>query len=101
MGAAAPTSSATPRRRPPSRYHWVMTRSTVWRLVPALGLTQIVSWGTLYYSIAVLGASMRGQRGMSAAMLFADLWRALVVPALTVGCVGRASVRDGRRVVVG
>ena len=34
-----------------------MTPSTVWRLVPALGITQIISWGTLYYSIAVLGAN--------------------------------------------
>ena len=35
-----------------------MTRSTAWRLVPALGATQIVSWGTLYYSIALIAERM-------------------------------------------
>src|SRR6478752_7397881 len=100
MGAAAPTSSAAPRPRPPSRYHWVMTRSTVWRLVPALGLTQIVSWGTLYYSIAVLGASMREELGISAAMLFGAYSLALLISALTAPFVGRAIDRHGGRVVM-
>ena len=40
------------------------------RLVPALGVAQIISWGTLYYSIAVLGASMRRDLGISETTLF-------------------------------
>jgi hypothetical protein len=31
----------------------------LWRTVCALGVAQIVSWGTLFYTIAVLGAAMR------------------------------------------
>src|SRR6476469_10356266 len=110
MGAAAPTSSALSLAQlrsvalrptdPPSRYHWVMTRSTVWRLVPALGLTQIVSWGTLYYSIAVLGASMREELGISAAMLFGAYSLALLLSALTAPFVGRAIDRHGGRAVM-
>ena len=33
------------------------------RVVPALGVAQIISWGTLFYSIAVLGAPMRDDDG--------------------------------------
>src|SRR5262249_54458274 len=44
---------------------FAMILSPVWRLVPALGITQIISWGSLYYAIAVLGASMRAELGLS------------------------------------
>jgi hypothetical protein len=77
-----------------------MTRSTAWRLVPALGATQIVSWGTLYYSIAVLGASMRDELGISAVMLFAAYSLALLISALTAPFVGRAIDRHGGRAVM-
>lgn len=77
-----------------------MTRSTAWRLVPALGVTQIVSWGTLYYSIAVLGASLRADLGISAAMLFGAYSLALLISALTAPFVGRAIDRHGGRAVM-
>ncbi|HEX3633253.1 MAG TPA: MFS transporter [Casimicrobiaceae bacterium] len=77
-----------------------MTRSTAWRLVPALGATQIVSWGTLYYSIAVLGASMRDELGISAAMLFGAYSLALLISALAAPFVGRAIDRHGGRAVM-
>ncbi len=77
-----------------------MTRSTAWRLVPALGVTQIVSWGTLYYSIAVLGASMRADLGISAAILFGAYSLALLISALTAPFVGRAIDRHGGRAVM-
>ncbi|HEY7943518.1 MAG TPA: MFS transporter [Casimicrobiaceae bacterium] len=77
-----------------------MTRSTAWRLVPALGVTQIVSWGTLYYSIAVLGASMRAELGVSAAWLFGAYSLALLLSALAAPMVGRAIDRHGGRAVM-
>jgi hypothetical protein len=77
-----------------------MTRSTAWRLVPALGATQIVSWGTLYYSIAVLGASMRAELDISAAVLFGAYSLALLISALTAPFVGRAIDRYGGRAVM-
>jgi Major Facilitator Superfamily len=77
-----------------------MTRSTAWRLVPALGVTQIVSWGTLYYSIAVLGASLRADLGISASLLFGAYSLALLISALTAPLVGRAIDRHGGRAVM-
>ena len=77
-----------------------MTRSTVWRLVPALGVTQIISWGTLYYSIAVLGASMRAELGVSAATLFGAYSASLLLSALAAPFAGRAIDRHGGRTVM-
>ena len=77
-----------------------MTRSTVWRLVPALGVTQIISWGTLYYSIAVLGANMRAELGLSAATLFGAYSLSLLLSALAAPFVGRAIDRYGGRTVM-
>ena len=38
--------------RPPLRLRWV---------VPVLGIAQIISWGSLYYPIAVLAAAKIGR----------------------------------------
>jgi hypothetical protein len=77
-----------------------MTASTVWRLVPALGVTQIIAWGSLYYSIAVLGASMRAELGLSSAALFGAYSCSLMIGAVVAPAVGRAIDRlGGRRVM--
>ena len=76
-----------------------MTPSIVWRLVPALGITQVISWGTLYYSIAVLGASMRAELGVSSTALFGAYSSSLLLGAVVAPAVGRAIDRlGGRRV---
>lgn len=77
-----------------------MTRTIVWRLVPALGLTQIVSWGTLYYSIAVLGASMRSELGISAETLFGAYSACLLISALAAPFAGRCIDRYGGRAML-
>src|SRR5450631_760766 len=77
-----------------------MTPSTVWRLVPALGITQIISWGTLYYSIAVLGASMRAELGISSPALFGAYSASLMIGAVVAPAVGRAIDRFGGRSVM-
>jgi len=77
-----------------------MTRSTLWRLVPALGITEIVSWGTLYYAIAVLGESMRTELGIAAPVLFGAYSLALLIAALVAPSVGRAIDRRGGRKVM-
>ena len=82
------------------RYHRGMTPSTVWRLVPALGVTQIVSWGTLYYSIAVLGGNMRADLGISSQVLFGAYSSSLLLGAVVAPTVGRTiDRRGGRRVM--
>jgi len=77
-----------------------MNRAVLVRLVPSLGLTQIVSWGALYYSIAVLGASMREELGLSAAALFGAYSLSLLLSALAAPLAGRAIDRYGGRLVM-
>jgi MFS family permease len=77
-----------------------MTRAILFRLVSALGLTQIISWGALYYSIAVLGASIRDELGLSAAALFGAYSLSLLLSALTAPLAGRAIDRYGGRLVM-
>jgi len=36
----------------------------LWRRVSALGIAQIVSWGSLFHTIAVLVAAMRADTGV-------------------------------------
>jgi MFS family permease len=67
------------------------------RLVGALGITQIVSWGTLYYAIAVLGASMRDELGAGPQALFGAYSLALLISALAAPLVGRGIDRSGAR----
>jgi len=70
------------------------------RLIGALGVTQIVSWGTLYYAIAVLGESMRGELGISSQTLFGAYSLCLLISALIARAVGRAIDRHGGRRVM-
>src|ERR1700687_2950167 len=77
-----------------------MTRATLVRLLPALGLAQIISWGALYYSIAVLGASIRDELGLSAAALFGAYSLSLLLSALTAPLAARAIDRCGGRLVM-
>src|SRR6202795_4280034 len=77
-----------------------MSRAILFRLVPALGLTQIISWGALYYSIAVLGASIREELGISSAALFGAYSLSLLLSAIVAPLVGRAIDRYGGRAVM-
>src|SRR6266498_808394 len=56
--------------------------SLLWRRVCALGIAQIVSWGTLFYTIAVLGGAMRTELGVSDVMLFGSFTAGLLVSGL-------------------
>jgi len=57
--------------------------------VSALGVAQIVSWGTLFYTIAVLGAAMRAETGVSDALLFGAFSAGLFVSGAASPAVGR------------
>ena len=74
-----------------------MTAPRLWRLVPALGIAQIISWGTLYYSIAVLGASMRRDLAVSEATLFGAYSSSLLLSGIFAPAAGRAIDRWGGR----
>jgi MFS family permease len=57
--------------------------------VVALGVAQIISWGTLFYTIAVLGAAMRAELGVGDALLFGAFSGGLFVSGAASPAVGR------------
>ena len=72
----------------------------LWRTVSALGVAQIISWGTLFYTIAVLGGAMRQALGISDVVLFGSFTAGLFVSGMVSPLVGRQiDAYGGRRVL--
>lgn len=69
-------------------------------LITALGIAQIISWGSLFYAIGVLGIAMRKELGVSELFLFGAFSAALVVSGTLAPAVGRAIDRHGGRLVL-
>lgn len=69
-------------------------------VVSALGLAQIISWGSFYYSIAVLGESMRRELGINSSLLFGAFTFSLLVSGMAAPTVGRMIDRHGGRKVL-
>jgi predicted MFS family arabinose efflux permease len=73
----------------------------LWRRVSALGVAQIVAWGTLFYTIAVLGAAMRADTGVGELWLFGSFTAGLFLSGIVSPYVGRQiDVQGGRRVLM-
>jgi predicted MFS family arabinose efflux permease len=73
----------------------------LWRRVCALGVAQIVSWGTLFYTIAVLGGAMRADTGVGDLWLFGSFTAGLFLSGLASPFLGRQiDAFGGRRVLV-
>ena len=70
------------------------------RLVIALGLGQIISWGTLFYSIAVLGPPMARELRVSDVMLYGSFTAGLFLSGIASPWVGRRIDRHGGRGVL-
>jgi hypothetical protein len=70
------------------------------RLVAALGVAQIISWGSLFYAIGVLGKPMRVELGVSELFLFSAFTAGLIVSGLLAPQAGRRIDRDGGRAVL-
>ncbi|MBL0141153.1 MAG: MFS transporter [Betaproteobacteria bacterium] len=68
-----------------------------WRLVAALGVTQIVSWGSVYYAFAVVMESVQRELGASAPVTVGAYSLALLVSGLVAAPVGRHIDRRGAR----
>ena len=71
------------------------------RLIPALGVAQIISWGTLFYTIAVLGEAMRTELGISSTSLFGAFTAGLLASGAVSPLVGRLVDTRGGRWVLG
>jgi len=77
-----------PTSREPLRLRWV---------VPVLGIAQIISWGSLFYPIAVLGVAIRDDLGVSDIAVFGAFTVGLFVSGLAAPAAGRlVDTRGGR-----
>ncbi len=88
-----PNSPPESSRRAPLRLRWV---------VPVLGIAQIISWGSLYYPIAVLAAAIRRDLGLGDIAVFGSFTVGLFVSGLAAPAAGRlVDARGGRFTLTG
>jgi predicted MFS family arabinose efflux permease len=69
----------------------------LWRAVWTLGITQIIAWGSLHYSIAVLAPDMGAALGLTMPAVLLCFTGALVMSGLASPAVGRWIDRRGGR----
>jgi MFS family permease len=70
------------------------------RIVPALGVTQILAWGSSYYLLAVLAQPIAEDTGWSLTWIVAGLSLGLLTAGLVSPLVGRQIHRRGGRPVL-
>ena len=68
--------------------------------ITSLGIAQIVSWGSLFYAIGVLGPAMRRDLGVSELFLFGSFTAGLLVSGTLAPAMGRLIDRRGGRFVL-
>ncbi len=70
------------------------------RIVSLLGVAQIISWGSLYYSLTVLAAPIKAELGFSELMIFGAFTAGLLVSGIAAPVLGRRIDREGGRTVM-
>jgi MFS family permease len=91
--ASPPTMIADPAPNPAAA-------GPAWRLLIALGITQIVSWGSIYYAFALLLEPLQHDLGASRSEIAGAFSAALLVSGLCATWIGRTIDRlGGRRVM--
>jgi hypothetical protein len=68
--------------------------------VVALGITQIIAWGTTLYALGVLGAPIAQETGWSRSLVFAGLTVALLASSAVSTWVGRLIDQRGARTIM-
>ncbi|MBA3323850.1 MAG: MFS transporter [Rhodobacteraceae bacterium] len=71
-----------------------------WRVISALGVTQILAWGSTYYLLAVLAAPIVADTGWSLGLVIGGVSLGLLASGLVSICVGGAIERFGGRPVL-
>ncbi|MDX3930272.1 MAG: MFS transporter, partial [Shinella sp.] len=69
-------------------------------IVSALGLTQIIGYGTLYYSFSILAPGMAADLGLTLAEVFGVFSASLFIGGLSATYVGRQMDRIGAATVM-
>jgi len=71
-----------------------------WRAVPVLGVTQILSWGTIFYTPVLIVPLVAQDRGWSMSFSMGGFSFGLLIAGLSAPYVGRAIDRYGGHVVM-
>lgn len=75
-------------------------RPSVW-LIPSLGLTQIVAWGSMFYAYGVLMQPMQDELGLSKPVIVGAYSVALLISGLLSTSAGSIIDRIGGRLLMG
>lgn len=74
--------------------------SPIGTAIVALGITQIVAWGTTLYALGVLASPIAAETGWSRSLVFSGLTVGLLASSLVSTAVGKAiDIRGGRLVM--
>jgi hypothetical protein len=76
------------------------TEREPWRLVAVFSVTQVLSWGTLYYTPAVLAAHVRAETGWSLPFVLGGFSAGILTSGIAAPFVGRWIDARGGRVVM-
>jgi MFS family permease len=71
-----------------------------WRAVPVLGVTQILSWGTIFYTPVLIVPLIAAERGWSISFAMGGFSVGLLAAGLSAPYVGRSIDRFGGHVVM-
>ncbi len=71
-----------------------------WRAVPVLGVTQILSWGTIFYTPVLIVPLIAAERGWSMSFAMGGFSVGLLAAGLRAPYVGRGIDRFGGHVVM-
>jgi MFS family permease len=71
-----------------------------WRAVPVLGVTQILSWGTIFYTPVLIVPLIAAERGWSMSFAMGGFSVGLLVAGLVAPYVGRSIDRFGGHLVM-
>ena len=71
-----------------------------WRAVPVLGVTQILTWGTIFYTPVLIVPLIAAERGWSISFAMGGFSIGLLVAGLVAPYVGRSIDRFGGHVVM-
>ncbi|MGH6665819.1 MAG: MFS transporter [Pseudolabrys sp.] len=71
-----------------------------WRAVPVLGVTQILSWGTIFYTPVLIVPLIAAERGWSMSFAMGGFSAGLLAAGLSAPYVGRSIDRFGGHVVM-
>ena len=84
----------------PTAYPGALDRAGIRRVVVVLSITEITSWGVLYYAFPVLLTSIVGDTGWSTTQVTAAFSASLIIAAVAGIPVGRRIDRSGPRVLM-